>query len=94
MAMNDVLVWLMSAAGAIACVSWAFERMSWFQNLSSEAKEWTMFAGSALVALAARAVVVYVPADMLTQIAPWFEMVVAIFVTLFLSKGFHKVDKA
>lgn len=88
------LQWLISSGGSIITVSWLFERMRWFQELTSENKDWTIFGASVVVACSALAVVTYVPAATIAAIAPYFLIVSGSFVVVFMGKAFHRADKA
>jgi len=92
MSLNEFLVWL-TAGGSIIAVSFFAERWTKFQELSSEAKLWFMFASCTFVSLCAFAILQFVPIDMLNRFAPWFAVISANFYALFISKAFHLVDK-
>lgn len=94
MSLNDVLVWVVTGGGSIIAASWIAERWSWFQAQSSKAKEGMFFGLSVAFAVGAKAVMLYVPADVLALIAPWAELVLAIFMVQFIGKGYHLVDKS
>lgn len=94
MDLTSFLTWLVASGGSISVVSWLFERMSWFQALTSEAKDYTIFGAAAAVSCGAMAIVAYVPAETLAAIAPYFLAVSSIFATVFIGKAFHRVDKA
>lgn len=91
--LSDFLVWLFAGGGSIAVISWIMERVKWFQTLTSEAREWLMFALSTVVGVGAYVVVNYVPAETLELVSPYFAIVASIFGVVFLGKAFHKVDK-
>jgi hypothetical protein len=83
----------LSGVGVVAALSFVFERVDWFQMLDPKYKEYVFFGACVVVALGAKAILVYVPADALEQFAPWFASVASIFSYLFIGKAFHKVDK-
>lgn len=87
------LQWLIGGGGSILAVSWLLERMPWFQRLSPEAKDYTIFGLAAVVGCGALAVVMYVPAGVLSAIAPFFLIIASTFVTVFIAKAFHLADK-
>jgi hypothetical protein len=93
MELNQFLVWLFGGGGAIVAVSFVAERIPQFQALTSQVKQIVMFVACALVSCGAYAVVTFVPANIMSQIVPWFGIVASTFVTLFVSKNFHQVDK-
>jgi hypothetical protein len=92
MALTDFLVWLV-AGGSLIAVSWLFERFAWFQNVSSAARENIMFVVCAALSCGAYAVQTYVPVATLDLLAPWFGIIAAVFGMIFISKGFHALDK-
>jgi drug/metabolite transporter (DMT)-like permease len=95
MTLSDFLV-LLSGVGVIAAVSWVIEYFGWFQSLEAKKKQLFFFVICVVVALAAYCIKTFVPVDVLEQIAPFFELVAAIFAYLFLGEKFHastKVDK-
>lgn len=94
MDLTSFLQWLVVSGGSISVVSFVFERLTWFQSLSSEAKDYTIFGAAAAVSCSAMAIVAYVPAETLAAIAPYFLAVSSIFATVFIGKAFHRVDKS
>jgi drug/metabolite transporter (DMT)-like permease len=84
---------MLSGVGVVGAVSYVLERMPWFQKLSGDIKEYVFFAICAVISVAAYATITYVPADVLSQITPWFTVVATLFTYLFLGKKFHEVDK-
>jgi hypothetical protein len=87
------LQWLIGGGGSILAVSWLLERMAWFQLLTSDQKDYTIFGFGAVVGCGALAIVMYVPAYWLDAIAPFFLIVASTFVTVFIAKLFHRADK-
>jgi hypothetical protein len=92
MNLNDFLVWL-TGGGAIIAISWLFERWAWFQAQTANLKQMLVFGSSAALSIGAWAVVTYVPADVLSQIAPVFAILAATFVSVFLGQMFHAIVK-
>jgi len=91
--LSTFLQWLIGGPGSILAVSWLLERMKWFQALTSDQKQYTVFGCAAAVGCGALAVVKFAPPSLLASIAPFFMVISATFVTLFVMKGFHKADK-
>lgn len=94
MDLMQFLTWLATSAGAAAAVSFLAERIPAFQAWTPQVKNYAMLAGSALAALAAYAVLTYVPAETLGMIAPWFQIVSGVFVAWLANQGAHKIDPA
>lgn len=93
MELNEFLMWVANSGGAIAIVSWAFERWPWYQTLGSDAKQWAFFGMSLGVTILAYLVLTYVPAEVLQGVAPYFMFAYATFTTVFAGQLFHKADK-
>jgi len=88
----EVLVWLTGAGGAIL-TSYVLERLVWFQSLESNKKHFVAIALSSLVGIGALAVLTFVPQEIISQISPYFMVVVTIVGYIFSSKAFHFFDK-
>jgi hypothetical protein len=88
------LTWLASAGGAAAVLSFVLERISAFQDLTPDAKSWVNLGGTIVLALGAFAVLTYVPKDVLTQLAPWFQIVAACVTAWLASQVAHRIDPA
>lgn len=92
MTLTDFLIWLVGG-GSIIGISWVFERIAWYQSLTSNAKQWVFFGACTVVSVAAYAVQTYVPVASLETLAPWFQIVAGLFIALFLGNQFHEKDK-
>lgn len=92
MTLTDFLVYL-TGGGSVVALSFIMERIEWFKNLTSEAKQWVMFIGCSVISCGAFAIQQYVPKEILNQFAPYFGLLASIFVATFIAKAFHKVDK-
>jgi hypothetical protein len=90
---RSFLQWLIGGGGSILAVSWILERTKWFQSLTSDAKDYTIFGFAVVVGCGALAAVMYVPSSIIDAIAPFFLIVASIFVTVFIVKSFHSTDK-
>jgi hypothetical protein len=89
---SEFLVWIVSG-GSIVAFSFFAERWPWFQAQTAELKRWIMWGICALLSVGALAVQTYVPSDILVQLAPWFSVIAASFVTIFVSENFHSANK-
>jgi len=94
MDLQAFLQWLIGGGGSIVAVSWLLERMKWFQALSSDAKDYTIFGFSIMVGCSALVVVTHVPPAVLDAIAPYFLIIASTFAAVFIAKVFHRVDKS
>lgn len=92
MTINDFLVYL-TGVGVVAVISWLFEDWKWYQALVGKTKQLVFFLACVLVAVGAQLVIVFVPQAILSQIAPYFAIVAAIFANVFFGSGFHKTTK-
>lgn len=93
MDLSTFLKWLVGGPGSIMVISWLFERMGWFQKLTPDNKNYTIWGAAAVVGCAALAVVTYAPIAFLEKIAPFFAVLSSTFVLVFVAKSFHQVDK-
>jgi len=91
MTLEQFLVWLIGG-GSVIALFWLAEQSTWFQGLSVVMKRLVMFGGSAILGLGALAVVTYVPPEVLEQLSPWFSIIAATFVSVFLNQAAHKFD--
>lgn len=92
--LTDFIVYLGSSGGAAAFASFVLERLPWFKTLTSDQRSYTVLVVSVVVALVAAAILKYVPADVLTQMAAWFQIVYGVAFTWMLSQVAHKTDPA
>jgi len=94
MTLAQFLVLLASGAGAAAVASFALERMDWFQSMTPEQKSNIVLAFSLAIALAAFAVIRYVPANVLQELAVWFQVVYSVIVVWLTTQIAHRIDPA
>ena len=92
MSLSEFLVYL-SGVGVITVISFLFEDWAWFQSLVGKTKQIVFFVACVVVAIGAQLTVVYVPADILASIAPYFATVAAIFTYVFLGSEIHDKTK-
>lgn len=93
MTIIEFLTWAGTAAGAAAILSFVAERLPAFQSLTPEVKGYVMLGGSALIALAAYAVLQFVPAETLAVIAPYFQVMYGVVAAWIANQVAHKADK-
>lgn len=89
--LDNFLLWLI-AGGSVVAVSWILEQVAWFQSLPSKTKQLVQYGASIAVGLAALAIQLYVPADVLDQLEPFFAVIASTFGMVFLNQIAHKVD--
>jgi hypothetical protein len=87
------LQYLMLPAGAAVVASFILERISKFQDLESQIKQWVFFGLCGVLAIGAHLLVEYVPGHVFELIGPYFSIIASIFVAVFAGTLFHKVDK-
>ena len=92
MVLNDFLVYL-GGVGAVVAISWLFEYFGWFQKTAAKQKQLIFFGVCSISALGAYSVKTYVPAEVIDQITPFFQIVAVIFSYVFLSDKFHAATK-
>lgn len=93
MNLNELLIWLGTAGGSSIAVSWILEQISSFQLLESKLKKWVYFSACLVLAIGSYCVLTYVPAEILNAIAPFFNIVIVVFISNFIGEGFHAVTK-
>ena len=90
----DFSNWLvyMTAAGGIVTMSWITEQIPAFGVLSPALKRFIHWTGATILALAAWAIVKFVPAETLETIEPVFRIIAGNFAAIFLSQTFHSAS--
>lgn len=91
MTLEQFMIWLIGG-GSVIAFAWIMEQIDWFQSLTPKMKRLVMFGGSAVLGLGALAVITFVPPEVLVQLNPWFMVVTAIFLSVFLNQAAHKYD--
>jgi hypothetical protein len=93
MTLHDFLLWLANSGGGAVVVSWVLEQLSWYQGLVAKTKQLVFFGLTLLVTIVGFVVITYVPQSTLDVIAPYFGLVYATFVSVFLGTAFHNTTK-
>lgn len=94
MSIQEFLTFLASAGGASAALSFVAERIPAFGTLPSNTKALIHLGGSLVIALAAYAVLAYVPAETLAQLAPMFQVVYGVAGAWIANQLAHSADPA
>lgn len=94
MTIVQFLTFLASAGGASAALSFIAERIPAFQKLTSPNKALIHLCGSLSIALTAYAVLTYVPAETLSQLAPYFQIAYGVVGTWIANQVAHTHDPA
>ena len=83
------------AAGAWAplLVAFLLENVTWFQNLSAEAKKWLVPAIFVVLPIVAQLLLQYVPADVWPALEPFWNALAIGFIGYFGSQLAHGWDK-
>lgn len=92
MTLEEFLKWLITSSGASAVMSFLLERFPPFQKLSSQVKAWVTYGGTLVLALGAYAIIIYVPAETLAALAPWFTILAGVTIPFVASQIAHKSD--
>lgn len=87
------LVTIGAGIGVAPLLSWILERMGWFQEIDSSAKQFIVFVSSAIISVCAFLVLKYVPANILKDIEPIVGIVVAAFTTFYGTQLSHATRK-
>ena len=94
MELSQFLIYVASGGGAAALVSFAGERLPWFQRQTPRTKSYIMLGASVIVALGAWAVMTFFPAAVLAQMLVPFQIVAGV-VSAWLGNQFaHANDPA
>lgn len=75
MSLQEFLTWIATSGGAAVALAFITERIPAFQTLTPQGKSLVHLIGSVGFALAAYAVLTYVPPEVLAQVAPFFQIV-------------------
>ncbi len=94
MSIHDFLLFMASAGGASAAFAFIAERVPAFQALPASRKSLVMLGGSLLIALLAWAVLTFIPAATLAQIAPAFQVAYGVVGTWIAGQIAHSADPA
>ena len=90
----DFLTWIVYGGGGAIAVSWILERMAWYQEKPSNAKQNIYFGIVSAFTLIIYSIMTYVPADIIAVLSPWFGIIAVIFVNVYIGTGFHRASKA
>lgn len=90
---NQILLWVATGGGAALIFSWVAERVTAYQNLSTEWKQAVYYIGVGVLSVLAYAGIRHIPADVIAVIDPYVKV---IFISLGLGAGgtlWHSVRK-
>jgi hypothetical protein len=76
--LNALVSWVIWSGGALLIASWVLDKIPAFAKLSSDWKKYVNMAVSVFLALAAYAVITYVPASVYATLDPWFKIVACV----------------
>ncbi len=88
----DVLVLLANATAVGPVIAFLFERLPWFQNISSKARFWVIFGISLGLPLAAQLLLQFVPPEVWAVLEPYWRALAAGFVLWSASQVAHRLD--
>lgn len=89
----NVLTLLAQGGGLGVVLAFLLEKVSWFQNLESNAKWWFIFAISLGVPLLAQVIIQFVPPDVLETLEPFWHTLALGFLAWAGSQGMHLIHK-
>ncbi len=92
MTITEFFTFLAGAGGASAAAALIAERLSVFQNLDAGQKSVVMLGLSLLIALAAYAILTYVPQAELQRLAPLFQIIYGVAGTWLAGQIAHRAD--
>lgn len=90
----SLLTWLIAGGGASAVVSWLAERSTWFQGLDARAKWVLMVVASCLIAIVAKLLLDFLPAQVFSAIEPYATVIIIIVSTYLTGQAAHGIDKS
>lgn len=96
----SLLMWLTTAGGASAVVSFIAEKLAVWQlppesgGLSSQAKWWIMLAASAALSIGAKLLIDFLPATAIDALTPYATIVIGIFVAFLANQAAYGLQKA
>lgn len=90
--LGGFLIWLTGGGGAIL-ISFLAERWDWFQAQTSKVKQFLMIVIPSLLGLGALAITTFVSPEVITQISPYFMVIVTVITYVLGTKAFHIFDK-
>lgn len=85
--LTQFLTWLAVSGGAVVSATWLLNQLAWFKAREASAQSWILLGAAVGLALIAKAVLVFVPAETLAEIQPWFETVASIVAVFLTSRG-------
>lgn len=94
MDLNTALLWLLNSGGAAVVASFILERVAAYQEQTPDAKRNWFIGISVAISLVAYSILTYVPAEVLSQIAPFFMVIYASVVAAVSGTAFHKLEKS
>lgn len=87
------LQWIVFSGGAILIGSWILEHIPAFVTAPPEAKKLTAISVDVVLALGFYAILVFVPADVMAVLAPWFTVAAGTVVLYSGGQVVHKLTK-
>lgn len=93
MTLEQTIYWLVNSGGGAAVASFILEKLDWFQNQTSSAKQNIYFGATVLITIASYLVMTYVPKEYIDAAAPYFGMLYSSFAAIYIGTAFHKVTK-
>jgi len=89
---KEFLLWIAVSGGAAVLFSWVAEQVGWFQKQVPKTKWWISMLGSVVLAVGAKLIIDFVPAETLAAIAPYFAIVAAVVVSFVANQVAHALD--
>jgi len=87
------LQWLIYSGGSILIGSWILEHISAYIDLPIDAKKLIAIAVNVALSLGFYAILVYVPADIMASLAPWFTIAAGTVVLYAGGQVVHRLTK-
>lgn len=87
------LAWIAMGGGASAIVSWLCERWTWYQVQPADRKSLYMLLATAALAILAKVLVDYLPAEVIQVATPYIAILVSIVSVWATGQGFHLLQR-
>ena len=91
--LNSFITWIIYSGGALLIASWVLDNIPKFGILASKTKKFINIAVALLLAYGCYATIVYVPANILLLLDPWFKIGAGIVTLYSAQQVVHRMTK-
>lgn len=90
----SLLTWIAAGGGAMAVVSWLCNRWPWFLGQEGDKKSLLILGFSLIVAIIAKLLLTFLPADVMTWLSPLVAACIAVFMIWQSSQASYAIQKS